>query len=103
MNLSWTQPYRALTTEPSKYSLKVSTLGNIGDDAEFEAAQPLSVFTETSLPAVGAGGTALNLVLTGLEPFTTYYFALRAEDSGGLAGKWLRDELGRNTTNFTVP
>ncbi|MEK7746403.1 MAG: hypothetical protein AAB576_07045, partial [Elusimicrobiota bacterium] len=41
--------------------------------------------------------------MTGLEPFTTYYFALRAEDSGGLVGKWLRDGSERNTTNFTVP
>jgi len=104
VDLSWTEPGRAQTTAPERYAVKVSTLGQISTDAEFASALPLSAFSATAVPAPGAPTSRRVLTVLGLDPFTTHYFALRAEDSGALAGRWLRNEaVGRNAANFTVP
>ncbi|MFA6028723.1 MAG: hypothetical protein WC969_02585 [Elusimicrobiota bacterium] len=107
LQLSWSEPGRSGTQAPERYELRASSASNIGDDAAFAAAQPLSVFTGTPLPApTTAYGETRTLVLTGLNPLTTYYFALRVEDSSGTArlGRWLRDPaLGLNASNFGLP
>lgn len=105
VDLSWTTPFRFLSTLPERYLLRVSTTGNMDDDAAFAAARPLSAFSPTTLPAVGLLGTRQALSVTGLAPFTTYYFAVAVEDSSApvkVLGRWLRD-AGRNPNNFAVP
>ncbi|MFH1725545.1 MAG: hypothetical protein ABII00_13130 [Elusimicrobiota bacterium] len=100
IDLTWTAPFRAGVTPPEGYVIKMSTTGNIADDAAFDAAQTLDAFSDTSIPAVGTGGVPVSLTVTGLVPFKTYYFAVRAEDSSGLIGRWLRDVgQGLNVNN----
>lgn len=107
VDLSWTTPSRVLPALPERYVLKVSTSGQIADGAAFAAAAPLSAFSSSPLPTVGAAASRQTLTLTGLTPFVTYYFAIRVEDSSAPvanAGLWLRDPLlARNTANFSVP
>ena len=81
IDLSWTAPHRAGIADPTSYLIRVSSVANIVDPAAFNAAQPLSAFTGTPTPSVGIGGSAESLNVTGLLPFTTYYFAMRVEDS----------------------
>ncbi|MBI5596154.1 MAG: hypothetical protein HY928_08715 [Elusimicrobia bacterium] len=106
VDLTWTAPFRVLPVGPERYAVKVSTLGQIANDAQFAAAKPLSAFSGSPLPVPSAGSYKEALNITGLALFTTYYFAVRVEDSSATvnAGKWLRDTLlARNTANFTVP
>ncbi|MBI5243871.1 MAG: hypothetical protein HY922_09365 [Elusimicrobia bacterium] len=106
ISLAWTEPGRAQSTAPEFYTIKVSTLGNIGTDADFAAALPLSVFSPTPVPAPGQALARRTLAVSGLTPFATYYFAVRLEDSSPapFAGPWLRDEArGRNRFNYSPP
>lgn len=107
VDLSWTAPFRVLPALPERYEVRVSTAGQIADAAAFAAARPLTAFTGSPVPAVGAGASRQTLTLTGLTPFVTYYFALRVSDSSAPvanAGLWLRDTLlARNTANASVP
>lgn len=106
VDLTWTAPFRVLPVGPERYVVKVSTLGQISSDAEFAAAKPLSAFSGSPLPVPAQGSIKEALNIAGLSLFTTYYFAVRVEDSSATvnAGKWLRDTLlARNTANFAVP
>ncbi|MBI3298550.1 MAG: gliding motility-associated C-terminal domain-containing protein [Elusimicrobia bacterium] len=107
VDLSWTAPARVFPVNPERYTVKMSTLGQISSDADFAAAKPLSAFSSSPLPAVGAAASRELFSVTGLAPFTTYYFALRVEDSSAPVvnlGRWQRDvTLGRNVGNFGVP
>ncbi|MBI2362569.1 MAG: hypothetical protein HYV15_04220, partial [Elusimicrobia bacterium] len=105
VDLTWTVPYRVLTAAPYRYDIRVSTTGNLADSAAFAGARPLSAFTSTPAPAVGTAGARETVTLTGLLPFTTYFFAVAVEDSSAPVkslGAWSRLG-GRNTTNFAVP
>ncbi|MDE2290704.1 MAG: hypothetical protein KGL53_01370, partial [Elusimicrobia bacterium] len=105
VSLVWTAPYRVLDQAPERYRVVMSTAGQIASDAAFAAASPLSAFSLTPVPSVSTGGAHEALTVTGLQPFTTYYFALRVEDSSApLAnlGAW-QSGGGRNLRNFTAP
>ena len=99
INLTWTEPFHPGATPPVTYDLRVSTLANIGDNAAFLAASPLTAFTGTPLPAPGAGGGQVAAVVTGLAPGVVHYFSLRVVDALGKAGVWARTN-GWNQTNF---
>jgi len=106
IDLSWTAPQRAGTVDPLSYEIRASSTANIADDSEFAAAQPLSAFSGTPTPNFTIPGFATALRVTGLSPFTTYYFAIKVADSSTTvnAGVWLRDAaLARNATNFANP
>jgi len=106
VELSWTEPVQAGVTPPLSYVVKASSVANISTDAEFASATPVTELSGTLLPDVGEAGAKRVWVVTGLTPFTTYYFALRAEDSSAPAmkGRWLRDAWrGLNIFNYTAP
>jgi gliding motility-associated-like protein len=101
VNLTWTEPFHPSATPPVAYDMRVSSIANIGDNAAFLAAQPLTAFTGTPLPAPGAGGGQAAVVITGLAPGVVHYFALRVKDALGAAGFWARSS-GWNQANFAV-
>lgn len=101
INLTWTEPKHPSATPPVNYEMRVSTVANIDTDAAFLAAQPLTAFTGSPLPAPGVGGGQQAVVMTGLVPGVLHYFALRVVDSLGKAGNWARSN-GWNATNFAV-
>jgi gliding motility-associated-like protein len=103
IDLIWTTPRHAGAQSPFKYDIRASTTGNIADDTAFAAARPVTAFSETQPPSYTLPGLSAAIRLTGLAPFTTYYFAMRVDDSSATpnTGSWLRDAaLERNTTNF---
>lgn len=103
ITLTWTEPDRRSTTPPYTYDLRVSSLAQVSNTGQFLAAQPLSAFSATPLPSVGPAGAAAGLVVTGLDPGVTYYFALRAQDGTAppYAGVWNRVVArGWNVSNF---
>ncbi|PCI37698.1 MAG: hypothetical protein COB53_05810, partial [Elusimicrobia bacterium] len=81
ISLTWTTPRHKDQVPTFSYDIRASTLANIINDAQFDAAQPLSAFTGTPTKAFGSPGFGDALQITGLEIFTTYYFAIRVEDS----------------------
>ncbi len=106
VTLTWTEPFVSSITAPASYQLRVSTVGFIDGATGFAAAQPLSAFSATPLPAYGSGGAAASLAVSGLTPGVTHYFALRLVDGSTptLAGVWLRDPAaGRNASPAAAP
>jgi hypothetical protein len=80
IDLTWTAPSAVPTATVASYDLRYST-SPITDDASFAAATPAP-----SLPAPEAPGSAESYTLTGLTPSTTYYFAIKSTDAGGVVG-----------------
>lgn len=104
--LTWTEPQRSGTTAPYTYEIKVSSLGQISNNAEFAAAYGLSSFSTTTLPTPGAPGSQASLIVYGLQQGVSHYFAIREVDSSGtpLAGLWLRSvPRGFNLNNGSIP
>jgi hypothetical protein len=101
VNLTWTEPSHPSATAPVEYDVRVSTLANINDKAAFLAAEPLTAFSGTPLPAPGPGGGQAAIVITGLTPGVVHYFALRVKDALGAGGFWARAG-GWNAGNFAV-
>lgn len=81
VTLTWDEPFTGGLVLPVSYTIKVSSAANLSDNAQFSAAQPLSTFSRTEVPAPGGGGARVNLTVTGLVPGTTYFFAIREQDS----------------------
>jgi purple acid phosphatase-like protein/fibronectin type III domain protein len=63
--------------------------GSIGTAAQFDLRYSTSPITETNFlsasrwsltPTPGAAGTKQNVIVTGLQPLTTYYFAIKTGD-----------------------
>ncbi|MBI3553002.1 MAG: gliding motility-associated C-terminal domain-containing protein [Elusimicrobia bacterium] len=104
VDLSWTEPLSAALTPPLSYVIHVSSVANIADNAAFLAAQPLTAFSQSAPPVPGAGGANITFTVTGLTPFTTYFFAIAERDSAvptPFQTTWLRNpSLGLSTTNF---
>ncbi|MBI4369336.1 MAG: fibronectin type III domain-containing protein [Elusimicrobia bacterium] len=85
----------------STYTIRVSTLAQISTDTEFDAAQPLSVFSTVTAPAPGAPRSDANLWVTGLNVDVTYYFAIRANNADGRWNSWYRTpERNINIDNY---
>ncbi len=61
--------------QAAQYDLRRSTSGPILNDAEFAAAAPV-----LGLPAPAPAGTQERFVVPGLDPTTTYHFALKVAD-----------------------
>jgi hypothetical protein len=99
IDLTWTEPFQAGTTGPHSYDIRASTTGQIPDHAAFLAAQPLTAFTPTAIPAPGPGGGQVGVTLSGLVPGLVHYFAIRELDSAGRFGAWVRSGA-RNQNNF---
>ena len=79
--LTWTAPSadgNALLLEPvTSYDMRIAT-------AEFFASQWSSRTVVTGMPTPGQPGTQESFTLSGLNPNTTYYVAVRGVDSFGL-------------------
>lgn len=99
IDLVWTEPSRNGTTGPHAYDVRASTVGQISTHAEFLAAQPLTAFTGSPLPAPGPGGGQVGVTLTGLPLGQLHFFAIRERDSLGAFGAWARAGA-RNLNNF---
>lgn len=107
VRLTWTAPGDdGATGTASLYEIKVAYAAITS--GTFDAGANLERWTSAPIPA--AGGEAETLYVFGLDPDTTYYFALRAQDevpnTGGvsnspgtlpLAGARLDPDLGYNT------
>ncbi len=103
ISLTWTEPQRKGTVNPVAYDIRVSSAGEISNTGQFLAAQPLSAFSPSPIPAVGPAGALAGMVVTSLAPGVTYYFAIRAADSSAppYAGVWNRIVArGINPSNF---
>ncbi len=80
--LTWTAPGDdASTGTATSYDLRHSTLGPILTEASFAASTQA-----VNLPAPSVAGSTESVVLVGLNPATTYFFAIKAVDEAGNAG-----------------
>ncbi|MFI5346994.1 MAG: fibronectin type III domain-containing protein [Elusimicrobiota bacterium] len=105
VGLSWTEPYRSAGVAPFSYDVRVSTVGQIANDAVYSTTSVLAVFSPSVPPAPGSssGGGAAGFVVAGLNQGVTYYFAIREKDSTTYNGSWLRTTVpARNVNNFAV-
>jgi chitodextrinase len=72
--LSWTAPGDdSLTGTATQYDLRYSTA--LITAANFDAATPW-----TGVPVPGPAGTHQSVIITGLQPSTTYWFAMKTRD-----------------------
>jgi chitodextrinase len=79
VRLTWTAVGDdSLTGRASQYDLRYST-------SAITAANFASATQATGLPAPAASGTTEHFTVTGLQPGTTYWFAIKAADD---AGNW---------------
>ncbi|MCX7956807.1 MAG: hypothetical protein N2643_02805, partial [Endomicrobia bacterium] len=85
----------------AQYIIKVSTLSNINDDMGFSKAQLLSDFSNVVIPEPQQSGTKQTLLITGLIPGVSYYFAIKVKDNAGLLSQWYRDTVV-NTENYAM-
>ncbi len=96
VTLSWTAPGDDSTTgTASQYDLRYST-ANI-TDANWNSANQVS-----GEPAPKIAGSAESFTVTGLQPSTTYYFAIKAADE---ASNWsvLSNVVSKSTTAEITP
>jgi hypothetical protein len=94
ITLSWTTPNRLGHADPVYYDIRASSLAQIGNDNEFDAALPLTAFSASAPPPpVGAPGAQTQITVTGLLPAATYWFAIRAYDQGGFANHWIQNPV----------
>ena len=106
IDLSWSEPRRIGTIGVLRYEVRVSTTGQIANNAQFEAARPLSAFSPSAPPSPSEAGNRAFFTVTGLVPGKTHYFALRLADSGfpHFVGTWVRNvPAGLNPANSSVP
>ncbi len=100
INLSWTAPGNDGTIgTASAYTIKISSTANITNNTQFDAALPLSALSPTQIQIPATAGMTESLIVTGLVPGATYYFAIRARDQANNINNWVSD-LTKNTTNF---
>lgn len=85
----------------SQYIIKVSTVANIQDDQDFDNAKNLNEFSNVQIPQPAPSGTLQSLLITGLTPGVTYYFAIKAKDSLGYLSSWYRTSIV-NVNNYAM-
>ncbi len=78
IDLTWTAPSANPPAAVASYDIRYST-SPITDDASFEAATQYT--GQVLTPA--QPGTAETITITGLDPSTTYYFAIKGIDIVG--------------------
>ncbi|MEN3013241.1 MAG: fibronectin type III domain-containing protein [Endomicrobiia bacterium] len=102
IKLSWTAVGdNAYSGVAKEYIIRVSTISNINNDTEFENAKPLFEFSSVSIPQPASPGTIQTLIVSGLIPGVTYYFAIKVKDNVGLLSGWSRDFIV-NTNNYAM-
>lgn len=79
ITVKWTAPSDPPGGNVSSYEVRRSK-ANIANDAEFAAA------TAVTVPGPKAAGAPESFTVLGLDPDTTYYFAIRAKDAAGNVG-----------------
>ncbi|MBI2387867.1 MAG: gliding motility-associated C-terminal domain-containing protein [Elusimicrobia bacterium] len=103
ITLSWTHPRRNGQIDPAYYDVRISSMGQISSNAEFDAAAPLSALSPSPPPAPGPWGGLASMTVTGLTPGIGYAFAVRERDAGSFAGVWVRNvAAGLNPLNFAL-
>ncbi len=103
INLTWTHPRRNGHIDPAYYDVRISSTGQISNNAEFAAAAPLSELSPSSPPLPGPYGGLAAMTVTGLTPGVGYAFAVRERDAGSFAGVWVRNVAAvLNPLNFAV-
>ncbi len=105
INLTWTEPYRSGggLTPPYSYDIRVSTVGQIANDAVFSTSPVLSTFSPSVPPSPGTGGGVAAFNVNGLTGGVTYYFAIHEKDSAGHVDVWSRTLAPPvNVNNFVV-
>lgn len=101
ITLTWTHPRRNGQLDPAYYDVRISSTGQISNNAEFNAAAPLSELSPSPVAAVGAPGGLASMTVTGLVGGVSYAFAVRERDAGSFAGVWVRNiAAGLNPNNF---
>ncbi|MCR4295240.1 MAG: hypothetical protein NUW21_06875, partial [Elusimicrobia bacterium] len=66
VSLTWTHPRRIGHIDPAYYDVRISSTGQISNNAEFNAAAPLSELSSSSPPDPGLPGTQAQMTVTGL-------------------------------------
>ena len=105
ITLQWTAPRYTGSSLPMTYQIRASSSANINTTGDFNAAQALSAFSTATIPAPAAAGSTQSMVVTGLNPCTVYYFAIRGADSNATPalGAWLRSvPQNFNVNNFAA-
>lgn len=103
IDLTWTHPRQNGRLDPAAYDVRISSTGQIENNAQFDAAAPLSALSPSSIAPVGAPGGTASMSVTGLLPAVNYSFAVRQRDSGSFVGVWVRSvAAGLNPLNFAL-
>jgi 6-phosphogluconolactonase (cycloisomerase 2 family)/predicted nucleotidyltransferase len=78
IKLTWSAPPYINPLANAFYDVRYSTVGPITDDAEYSGATSLN-----GEPTPGSPGSSEQMVLTGLIPSLTYYFAIKSTNNNG--------------------
>ncbi|MDA3793061.1 MAG: lamin tail domain-containing protein, partial [Elusimicrobia bacterium] len=100
ITFKWTAPGDEGAVGASEsYSIKCSSLTNIGAN-NFASSKDLSQFSTSPSTSPLSGGTTQVMIITGLSPGVTYWFAMKAIDEGGNSGFWSTTTV--NTANYAI-
>lgn len=98
LTLSWTAPGDdGNTGTAAGYDLRYSTAGRILSDTDFSAA-----LRGTGVPVPQPGGTPESVTLTGLNPGTSYYLALKTTDEAGNISGLSNSPSGKTSPDFNI-
>jgi hypothetical protein len=101
IRLNWTAVgENGFVGQATRYIIKVSSISNIENDTDFDNALDLTQLVSITIPTPKPAGSKEILLISGLVPGVTYYFAIKAENSDGLRGSWSR--INANQQNFAV-
>jgi hypothetical protein len=101
IRLNWTAVgENGFVGQTTRYIIKVSSISNIENDTDFDNALDLTQLVSITIPTPKPAGSKEILLVSGLAPSVTYYFAIKAENSDGLRGSWSR--INANQQNFAV-
>jgi len=101
IDLTWTHPRRNGQVDPTVYDIRISSTGQISNNAQFNAAAPLSALSPSPIAAVGTAGGLAAMTVTGLTPGIQYAFAVRQRDAGSFIGVWVRN-VAANLNPFNI-
>ncbi len=103
IELTWTHPRRNGQIDPAVYDVRISSTGQITNNAQFNAAAPLSMLSPSPIAAVGVPGGLASMTVTGLSAGVSYAFAVRQRDAGSFVGVWVRNVVANlNPFNFAT-
>jgi len=79
IKLNWTVPW----PQPTSYDIRFSTTAAIENEADFTSATQLGTGGTTANPEPDEANSPQILVVTGLVPDTTYWWAMKSSNSAG--------------------